>query len=90
MIQFFTPNGPVIGTAALASFVPIATGVPLTTPFASKVPNFSTHTWTASDPPGQYLFFFLVVTAGGIHNGSFTGKVLGVVTDQFTLSPAKP
>jgi hypothetical protein len=66
-IQFFRSTGFVVASLAdPASFKPVATGVPLATPFSGTAPNFYTDQWTGSEAYGGYLLFFVAITPNGI------------------------
>ena len=64
LFEFFTPGGLVIAPAS--SVQPVATGIPLTSPFAVPVPNIYTHQFTAGDPHGTYTFFFAALNGGNV------------------------
>jgi hypothetical protein len=62
-IQFVTSGGAAVGNVShLASFRPLATAVPLATPFSVPADLYP-HQWAAGDPHGAWTFFVGVVTA---------------------------
>ncbi len=85
-IQFFTP-GIVIGSLAnLGSFRPLATGIPLGTPFSVNQPGFYTHQWVAGDLRGSYVFFIAVLRAGALADGVVTNdEILALATAPFSV-----
>jgi hypothetical protein len=85
-IEFVTSAGIVTGNLSnLASFRPLATGVPLTAPLSVAVPNFYSHQWTASDPRGHWIFFVGVVNAGALAGGTIPeGSIIGLTSAAFS------
>ena len=88
-IQFFTDTtgGSTVGNVSdLNSFRPIATGIPLVTPFSVTVPNFYSHQWTGNEPRGAWVFFVGVVKAGALAGGTLPGDaILGLATASFSF-----
>ena len=86
-IQFFTPTGIVIGSLAnLGSFRPLATGIPLGTPFSVNQPGFYTHQWVAGDPRGPYVFFIAVLRAGAVADGVVSSdEIIALATAPFSV-----
>jgi hypothetical protein len=87
-VAFFTSTTDVaLGDLAdLASFRPIATGVPLAEPFAATVPSFFSHQWDGSEPRGDYLLFVLALQSGAAANGSITDEeILAVALRGFSF-----
>jgi hypothetical protein len=86
-IQFFTDSGIVIGNRAdLSSFRPIASGVPLPTPFSVNAPNFYTYQWAGGELRGNYVFFIAALKAGVLAGGAVTNDdVLAVATAPFSF-----
>jgi len=86
-IQFFTNTGIVFGSVAkLASFQPLAVGVPLGTPFSLTAPSFYSHQWTGTDAHGTYVFFVGAVKTGALAGDSLpSGTILGLATAAFSF-----
>jgi len=86
-IQFVTSTGTALGNVTnLASFRPLATAVPLRTPFSVPVTDFYQHRWTASEPHGPWIFFVGVVTAGALAGGTIPEEsILGLASASFSL-----
>jgi hypothetical protein len=86
-IQFVTSGGTALGNVTnLASFRPLATAVPLGTPFSVDVTDLYTHQWTASEPHGPWIFFVGVVTAGSLAGGTIPDEsILGLASASFSL-----
>jgi hypothetical protein len=86
-IQFITSTGIVAGNVTnLASFRPLATSVPLATPFSVTAPNFYSHQWTGSEPRGTWVFFVGVVTAGAVAGGTIPDdSILGLASASFSF-----
>ena len=64
LIEFLTGSGIVV--SPLGILHPIATGIPLSAPFAAPVPDVYTHQFTANDPHGTYTFFFAAISGGNL------------------------
>jgi glucose/arabinose dehydrogenase len=84
----FTSEGP--GTSGLvvnfATFAPLATGVGLTSPFATARPDFLVHQWVGSELRGQYTFFVLAVRAGAFADGEIApDEILALATAPFSF-----
>ena len=88
-IVFVTGGGLVFGRLSnLATAPPWAASVSLTMPSTSSVPNLVTHTWTGSEPRGNYVFFFAAVRAGALADGRIDpGDVVGLSTAPFRFGP---
>lgn len=86
-VQFFTATGVEFGDAAnLASFRPLAVGVPLDGSFSVSQPSIFTQQWTESDSRGSYTFFLIAVKAGSLAAGTLTGdQVLGLATAPYAF-----
>jgi hypothetical protein len=85
---FFTAAGGItLGDIAdTGSFRPIASGVPLGTPFSASVPNFLSYGWTGGEPHGAYVFFFVALQAGALTDGLLSSEdLLGVATANFAF-----
>jgi hypothetical protein len=92
VIEFLTGAGVTLGSLGnLGSFQPLLTGLPLNAPFSVVVPNFLTHTWTALELQGDYLFFVLALTTGALSDGIVTGdELLGVAGAPYRFSTGTP
>jgi DNA-binding beta-propeller fold protein YncE len=88
-IVFITPGGAGFGTASNpASFLPLATALPLTAPFSAVAPNFVSYQWTGAEPSGDFLFFVLALRAGALSSGVVTlADVIGFGSAPFTFTP---
>lgn len=86
-IEFLTSGGTAIGHIANTStFRPIATGVPLGSPFSAGVPDVMTHQWTGTEGRGNYVFFLLAVRSGTLGDGTFgCNDILGLGTAAFSF-----
>ena len=86
-IHFLTSTGTVVGNPSnLASFPPLASGVPLEAPFSVTVPNFYSHQWTGSEPRGTWVFFLAVVNAGALAGGTVPeASIVGLASASFTF-----
>lgn len=91
-IQFFTRAGLAFGSVStLASFQPIVTNVLLTTTFSAVVPGFFAYTWTGPELTGDFVLFFLALTAGALSDGVITpAEVLGIAVAPYTFTPRSP
>ena len=87
-ILFFTSGGTIVGNVAdLTSFRPLASAVPLGTPFTVTAPDFYTHQWTAGEPPRSYVFFVGAVKTGALATGTVTSdQILGLATAPFSFT----
>ena len=69
-----------------ATFAPLATGVGLTSPFATTRPRFLVHQWAGSELRGQYTFFVLAVRAGAFADGQVApDEILALATAPFSF-----
>jgi hypothetical protein len=86
-IHFLTSTGTVVGNPSnLASFPPLATGVPLEAPFSVTVPDFYSHKWTGSEPRGTWVFFLAVVNAGALAGGTVPeASIVGLASASFSF-----
>jgi hypothetical protein len=64
----------------LASYRPIATGVPLAGPFSVNIPSFVSYKWGGSETKGGYALLLLVVTAGALLDGNLSNNELLAVS----------
>jgi hypothetical protein len=68
--------------------VPFAAGVTLPTGFAQTLDPLLTYTFTGSEPPGVYQFFFAALRPGALADGRVDpGDLLGLATAQVTFGP---
>lgn len=94
-VAFFTDvaitpsSGVAFGTLLnYASYRPIATGVPLATPFSVNIPSFVAYQWNGGEPRGGYALLLLVVTAGALADGVLANnELLGASLTPFTFPP---
>ena len=86
-IHFLTSTGTVVGNPSnLASFPPLATGVPLEAPFSVTVPDFYSHKRTGSEPRGTWVFFLAVVNAGALAGGTVPeASIVGLASASFSF-----
>ena len=86
-VVFFTGTGVAVGSVANPrSFEPIASGVPLVTPFGGTLPSLFNYQWTGIEPQGSYVFFFLAVKAGALAGSGLAGDaILGLATATFSF-----
>jgi hypothetical protein len=71
-----------------ASYRPIATGVPLATPFSVNIPSFVSYTFTGGEPRGGYALLLLVVTAGALADGVLApNELLAASLTPFSFPP---
>jgi hypothetical protein len=88
-IAFFTSTGGTIAfgdVADLASFVPIATGVPLAMASLTTVPSFFSYQWAGAEQRGAYTLFLLALQAGTLRDGMVTSaEILGLATTLFSF-----
>ena len=71
-----------------ASYRPIATGIPLPTPFSVNIQSFVSYKWTGGEPRGGYALLLLVVTAGALADGVLaTNELLGASLTPFSFPP---
>lgn len=88
-IAFFTSTGGTIAfgdVADLASFVPIAMGVPLAMASSTTVPSFFSHQWADAEQRGVYTLFLFALQAGALRDGTVTSaEILGLATTLFSF-----
>lgn len=87
-IQFFTSTGGIaVGNVSnLATFQPIATGIPLGAAFSVSLPNFYSSQWTGTEVRGNYVFFVAALTAGALSDGVITPiEILALATVAFSF-----
>jgi hypothetical protein len=86
-IHFLTSAGTIVSNPSnLASFPPLAAGVPLEAPFSVTVPDFYSHKWTGSEPRGTWVFFLAVVNAGALAGGTVPeASIVGLASASFTF-----
>jgi hypothetical protein len=77
----------VVGSVVnVASFRPIVTGVPLSTPFSVNIPNILSYSWTGTEPHGGYVFFVFMVKSGALTDGVFNSdKLLAAALARFSF-----
>jgi hypothetical protein len=82
-----TPGGSVPGDIrTVASYRPLATGVPLDSPVVGTASNFIAYQRTASDPTGGLVLFFLLVKTGSLADGVINpADVVAVSLTPFTF-----
>jgi photosystem II stability/assembly factor-like uncharacterized protein len=88
-IAFFTSAGTLaLGTFDdFTSYRPVATGVPLTSAFATTAPDVFSYRWTGAEPPGAYAFVFYAVQAGALADGNLTtDELLAYATTGFSFA----
>ena len=84
----FTSAGPVNSGLGVdfATFAPVATGVTLTSAFATTRPRFLEYQWVGSELPGEYTFFVLAVRAGALADGQLApDEILALATAPFSF-----
>ena len=87
-VAFFTgPSSVAIGSVAdLASFRPIAAGMPQMPSFSMSLSNFFSYQWTGSEPRGGYTYFFLAVKNGALADGVLgVDEILALAISPFSL-----
>ena len=88
-----TPSsGYAMGTIAdLATYRPIARGVPLDAPFSVNLPTFLSYPRQAGDPTGGLALFVLVVRSGPLTDTTFTSdQLIAASVVPFTFPATSP
>jgi peptidyl-Asp metalloendopeptidase len=82
-----TPGGSVPGDIrTVASYRPLATGVPLDSPVVGTLSNFIAYQRKASDPAADLVLFFLLVKPGSLADGFINpADVVAVSLTPFTF-----
>ena len=71
-----------------ASYHPIATGIPLATPFSANIPSFVSYKWTGGEPRGGYALLLLVVTTGALNDGVLaSNELISASLTPFSFPP---
>ena len=84
------PSNVVIGNLVdVSTYRPIATGIPLETPFAGTIPNFIAYPWSGVEPPGGWVWVLLATTPGALADDVLaTGELVSVALTPFTFGGA--
>ena len=85
-------SGYALGTITnLATYSPIATGIPLGGPFSANLPTFFTYPRGAGDPTGGFAFFVFAVKSGVLTGSTFTSdQLLAASLAPFTFPATSP
>jgi hypothetical protein len=86
-VFFTSANTFALGTLGdFPTYRPIATGVPLTSAFATMLTNFFSYQWTGAEPNASYTFVFYVVRAGALADGALSpDEILAYATATFSF-----
>lgn len=82
-------SGVRLGTLAHPStFVPVATGIDLASPFVASVDPLFAYIWSGAEPPGAYTLFIVAVRAGAFADDRIdAGDILALQTGGLHVRP---